>query len=246
MDITLSQLIIQFLIKNINKKHPVFDDTITVCYRCSFKNLCNLTIWSSQSPFSRLHAVNKKDGRANENAVNLFLSVQRAAPLPIIDIIGAVADGLPRHRAGLTAVEEIIQRRPVHRARLGLHHPEILPLKAASQVVGEAVVCGVYVPRADIVIPGSKGERLADDVVIEAIEKSHEVAGDELPRFGVLADRVDLILLVGSPGSGDESFPVEHQSGIMLAHGNRNFSPVVVGLTPVRGSPVRVQVVEIL
>ena len=80
--------------------------------------------------------------------------------------------------------------------------------------------------------------------MIESVEEPHEVRGDELAWFCVLADGVDLVLLVGDPDMCKESLPVEHQAGIVLANRNRDLSPVVVGLAPVRGRPVGIEVVE--
>jgi hypothetical protein len=59
-------------------------------------------------------------------------------------------------------------------------------------------------------------------------------------RVRVFADGVDLVLLVRSPGVGDEALPIEHQTGIMAANRDGNFNPVVVGLAPVGSRPVRV------
>src|SRR5205085_9635531 len=112
------------------------------------------------------------------------------------------------------AIQKVIQRRPIHCARLCLHHPEVLALEAASQIMGESVVCGINVAGANIIIPGRKGERLVDLVMIESVKESHEVTGNELAWLDVLTDYIDLILLVGSPGIGDEAFPLEHQPGI--------------------------------
>src|ERR1700677_127364 len=109
--------------------------------------------------------------------------------------------------------------------------------------MSQTVICGIDVASADIIIPGGEGERLGNRVMIEAVKKAHEVPGYELARFGMLTDYIDLILLVRRPDIGDEVFPVEHQSGIVLADGNRDFRPVVVSLAPVGGGPVRIQVV---
>ena len=60
--------------------------------------------------------------------------------------------------------------------------------------------------------------------MIEAVEESHEIAGYELPRIGVIADRVDLILLVGSPGVGDKAVPIEINPGLVR-------SPTGIGIS---------------
>jgi len=93
---------------------------------------------------------------ANEDTVNFFLSVERAAPLPIANVIGAVADGLPSHGTSFAAIQEVVEGGPIHRAGLGLDHPEILALEAARQVMGKTVLCGVNVAGANVVVQDAK------------------------------------------------------------------------------------------
>ena len=94
----------------------------------------------------------------DESAVVLLLAVERVAPLPIEHGVGAVADGLPGHGAGFAGIERGIHRRPVHRAGLGFHHPEILALPAARKVVHGGIARNIQVPFADVVVPGGEVE----------------------------------------------------------------------------------------
>ena len=91
----------------------------------------------------------------------LLLAVQRAAPLPVTHGVGAVADGLPRHRADFALVESVVDLRPVHEAGLRLHHPEVLSLEPAGQVMGSAIADRVEMALADVVVPGREVEILA-------------------------------------------------------------------------------------
>ncbi len=116
-----------------------------------------------------------------QRAVIFLLAVQRAAPLPVAHDVGAMSDGVPRHRPHFSFVERVVDGRPVHRAGLGLHHPEILALEAASQVVGKAVPGRIEMSLADVVVPGGEIEIFFDYVVIEAVIPAHCVCGDELP-----------------------------------------------------------------
>ena len=88
----------------------------------------------------------------------LLLAVERAAPLPVEHRIGAVTDRLPGHGARLAAIERGVHRRPVDRAGLRLHHPEVGALPAAHQVVHGAVARGVQMPLPDVVVPGGQVE----------------------------------------------------------------------------------------
>src|ERR1019366_5823258 len=81
----------------------------------------------------------------DEDAVNFLLPVERTAPLPVVDVIGSVADGLPCHGTSLPAIQEVVDGGPIHCAGLCLHHPEVLALEAAGQVMGKTVVCGINV-----------------------------------------------------------------------------------------------------
>ena len=189
----------------------------------------------------------ERDGRAvgaDERAVILLLSIERAAPLPIADFIGAVADVLPGHGADFAAIQKIIVARPVHGAGLRFDHPEIALLESAREIVRETFAIDAHVAGANVVVPRRDGEGLAHDVVIEAVEKSHEIRGDELARIGMRADRIDLGALENIPFGGAEAIPIEAQAGIVIADGDGNFRPLVVGLAPVGGGPVSVEVGE--
>ena len=74
--------------------------------------------------------------RSHQRAVVFLLAIQRAAPLPVADGVRAVSDGVPGHRPYFSFVQRVVDRRPVHRAGLGLHDPEILAFESAGQVVG--------------------------------------------------------------------------------------------------------------
>src|SRR5580698_6517900 len=113
--------------------------------------------------------------------------------------------------------------------------------------MGEAVPCGIDMAGSDIVIPCGEGERTSHDVVIETVEKSHEVAGDELARLGVLMNDVDLILLIAHPGVGYETVPVEAESGVVVFAvllGHWYLGPIVVSLAPIGSCPMLVELIE--
>ena len=182
--------------------------------------------------------------RAHQNAMNLFLSVEGAAPLPVIDVVRTMADGLPSHGAGFSAIQKVIHRRPIHRSRLRFHDPEILPLEAAGQVMRQTVVGGIDVATAHVVIPRSESQRLGDLVVVESIEEPHQIPSDELTRVGMFANHINLVALVFVPCLAHEVLPLEHETRVMAPNWDRNFGPVVVALAPVSGGPVVVQVVK--
>src|SRR6185312_9523284 len=116
----------------------------------------------------------------DDRTVILLLPVECAAPLPIADGVGTVADVVPRHGANLAFVERGVYVRPVDRTGLRFHHPEVLALEAARKVVSRAILYGIEVTLSHVVIPGGEIEVLLDGVVIEAVEPSHRVGGDEL------------------------------------------------------------------
>src|SRR6266700_6061470 len=95
--------------------------------------------------------------RAEERAVILLLSVERAAPLPVAHFIRAVCDRLPRHRADFAFVQKVIYSGPIHRAWLSFHHPKILMLESAGEVVSQTVVVGIEMSAAHVVVPGGEG-----------------------------------------------------------------------------------------
>jgi len=99
-------------------------------------------------------------------------------------------------------------------------------------------------PAPHVIVPGSKRQRPGNRVVIEAVEKSHQVSGDKLPLLRLRANRIDLILLVTHPRVGNKVFPLQHQPGIIPFFRNGNLTPRIVSLAPVRGRPVLVQTIE--
>ena len=72
---------------------------------------------------------------ADEGAVVLLLAVEGGAPLPVLDGVGAVADGLPGHGADLALVEGVLIGRQLTKPGCGLHDPEVFALVAADKVV---------------------------------------------------------------------------------------------------------------
>ena len=108
----------------------------------------------------------------------------------------------------------------------------------------QSVPIGIEVAGTDIIVPRNKRERLGDAVMIEAIEPTHKVSGDELTRLCTGTNGVNLRLLIARPAIGNEIFPFEHQSWIGALLRNRNLAPVVVGLAPVSSGPMRVEVFD--
>ena len=155
-----------------------------------------------------------------------------------------MSDVVPGHGADLALIEKVVDVRPVDRAGLRLDHPEILSLETARQIMGGAVASGLEMALADIVVPRRHIEILRDGVVIEAIEPTHHVGGDELAGVGVGANHVELIALVASPRIADETHPAQQEAGISVTGLDRNLIPRGVGLAPVGCRPARVEVVE--
>ena len=132
--------------------------------------------------------------RQDENAVVLLLAVGSAAPLPVLDGFGAVADGLPCHIADLAFEQGRVGLTPVDEGGFGFHDPEIFLLISAGEVVGGAVRDVVVVVGVDVIVPCGDVENAVYGVFIEAVEPAHGVGGDELARVGVGTDGGDLIL----------------------------------------------------
>ncbi len=105
--------------------------------------------------------------RAEQRAVILLLPVRRRAPLPVEDRVGAMADGLPRHLARDSRRQRRVHRPPVHEGRLRLHHPEVLLLVAAHQVMQCAVQRRVEMAVREVVVPGSEVEVAMQLVVVD-------------------------------------------------------------------------------
>ncbi len=81
--------------------------------------------------------------------------------------------------------------------------------------------------------------------MIERVEPvAHEIPGDELPRLDECLQRIDLVLLVVHPCISRKVFPLQHQSGIMFSYRDRDFSPIVIRLAPIRGPPVLIQRIQ--
>ena len=176
----------------------------------------------------------------------LLLPVERAAPLPVAHRIRAVPDGVPGHLAHLTAVQRIVHRRPVHKARLRLHHPEVPALETAREVMHDAVPQRVQMAASDVVVPRRQVQLRAQRVVVEDVVPAHEVAGDELAGIAVGADDLDLNVLIVLERVRDEMLEFDQQAGIHSRRAQGNLAPVGVSLAPVVGRPVVIQVVESL
>src|SRR5882762_5005741 len=104
---------------------------------------------------------------------------------------------VPGHSAYLALIEHVVDRCPVHRTGLCLHHPEVLSEKATRKVVGKAITNRIEMSLAYVVVPRCKIEVLTHGVVIVAIEQTHHVRGDELGATAVSADRIYLQPLIG-------------------------------------------------
>src|SRR5208283_1523722 len=178
---------------------------------------------------------NRSAIRTEKRAVILLLAVQGAAPLPVADGVRTVANGVPGHGTDFALIEGVVDARPVHGAGLRFHHPEILLLEAARQVVGEAVLRGVEMALANVVVPGGEIEVLYHSVVVVAIEPAHGVGGDEFGWVRVGAQYFELIFLVAAPGIADEAHPAQQQTRIAVTHLEGNLVPGSVTLAPVGG-----------
>jgi hypothetical protein len=187
---------------------------------------------------------NRRTVRAYQRPVVLLLTVQRATPLPVRHSIGPMANIVPRHRPHLTLVERIVVLRPVHKARLRLHHPEVLAQKTSRQIVGRAIGHRVQMPRPHIIVPRSNVQVLTHRVVVIGIEEAHHVRRNKLPWIAVLPDLVQLYFLVAAPSIADEPPPAQQQSRVAIGCFNGNLAPVRVGLAPVTRRPSRVQVIQ--
>ena len=174
---------------------------------------------------------------ADENAVVFLLAVGSAAPLPVLDGISTVADGLPGHVADLAFEQRRVGTAPVDEGGLGFHHPEIFVLVAAGEVVGGAVGEVVVVVGVDVVVPGGDVEDGVDGVLVEAVEPAHGVGGDELARVSVGTDGGDLVFGVALPGVADEALPIEQECGVLAVLADGDLVEVVVGLRSSRRWP---------
>src|SRR5262249_6494668 len=152
----------------------------------------------------------------DEDAVILLLSSGCRAPLPVLDGVGTVADGLPCQIALLALFKRRVGGTPVDEGGLGFHDPKIFLLEAAGEVVASSVVGCVEVVGGDVVIPGGDVEDRVNDVFVEAVEPAHGVSGDELALVGVRSDGVDLVYGVALPGIADETLPLEKQRGVFF------------------------------
>ena len=97
---------------------------------------------------------------------------------------------------------------------------------------------------AYVVVPCGEVEVLRDVVVVILGEESHHVGSDELALVAMGADSLDLITLIVAPSVGDEAHPFEAQARIAASFRNRYLRPIEVGLAPVAGRPVCVEIVE--
>ena len=81
--------------------------------------------------------------------------------------------------------------------------------------------------------------------MIEAVEPAHKIVRNPGCFGDVRANAVDLQLLIGAVGVGDEVLEFQPQPRVMPARNREgNLVPVEVGLAPVGGGPVCVEVVE--
>src|SRR5204863_4299781 len=95
-------------------------------------------------------------------------------------------------------------------------------------------------PGADVVIPGSKIQRLAQDVMIVPIEEPHKVGGDELSRIRVFANDFDLNALIFVVLVRHKSLPLEHERGVVWANRDWNFSALDRKSTRLNSSHVEI------
>src|ERR1700722_10940514 len=123
----------------------------------------------------------------------LFLAIERVAPLPIEHRVRTVAHGLPGHGTSFAGIERRVYRSPVDRARLSLHHPEILTLPSAREVMHGAVAGDIQVAFAYVVVPCGEIKRLGDLVVVPVVGPSEaaDVGGDVLAQVSEFANSVD-------------------------------------------------------
>ena len=99
--------------------------------------------------------------------------------------------------------------------------------------MGETVLGWVEVSLAHVVVPGGEVEIFLYNVVIEAVEPSHGVGGNELFGIGIGANRVQLVLLITPPGVADKPLPAQQQAGIAVLRLDRDLVPVENSFAPV-------------
>jgi hypothetical protein len=96
-----------------------------------------------------------------------------------------VSDGVPGHGPHFAFIQGVVDGGPIHKTRLRLHDPEILALEPARKVVYDAVPGGIQVSLPDVVVPSCEIKIRENRVMIESIEPSHGVCGDELRGIGI-------------------------------------------------------------
>ena len=135
--------------------------------------------------------------RQVEAGMHLFLREGGLPPAEVAHHLRAMGKRLPRPQPHHAALWHRVPRRPVHRARLLLHHPETALADTAIEIVMEGGDVGMRGPRPAVLLRLAEGEALdeADRIgiprgeieivahgkVIKVVEEAHEVVGDPAP-----------------------------------------------------------------
>ena len=191
--------------------------------------------------------------------MHLLLSERRLTPAKVTDDLGPMRVRLDCPEPDHAGRRDRIVRRPVHGARLLLHHPEFSAPRAAVEIVmeGRDVRMRCFLPfeplgiaehgalnESDRVrIPRSEIKRLGDREVIELGEESHEVVGDPTARR-MASDDLCLNLVITSHLVGGEAPEVKPRRWIWFRDGQMRQAHLIKTLhfhRPEHRTPGRVE-----
>ncbi len=152
--------------------------------------------------------------------------------------------GVPGHGSRFTLIENVVGLRPVDVAGLGFHDPEVFALKATGQVVTGAGHQVIVMTCPDVPVPGGEIQVTGQRVMVKSAEPAHEIVRNPGGGGELRAERIHLQFLEILIGAGDKAFEGQHQAGVVRPNRQRNLRPVVIGLAPVGGRPMRIERLE--
>ncbi len=182
-----------------------------------------------------------------EDSVPVLLPAGGAgAPAEPEDVIGSVGDLLKGDLTHLAGARVAPVGAPTARTGSLLHDPEILLLEAAHDVGSFGSGVGdIGLAPDGVIVPGDEIEVFSQVVVIELVEETHEIVGDEVVgAFGT--QDAHLVALESVIEPRIETLPVEAGGGVMRLGVDRNgdLGPMGVDMTPKVRAPGFVETIE--